>query len=149
MPLRDHFRSPVSRRSSWEGFHAMLAMEMVRQMATQLPDTMVAEPRVHLGTLSEIPLTPTPGVGTNLPEQYAYEVLIFDSNRARAMVAAIEIVSPANKDRPGHRQLFVAKCADLLQKSVRVDRGPGHDPAVQFVRRTSRPSWSARPSARR
>jgi hypothetical protein len=33
-------------------------------------------------------------------------------------VAAVEIVSPANKDRPESRQLFVAKCAALLRKGV-------------------------------
>ncbi len=35
-------------------------------------------------------------------------------------MAAIEIVSPANKDRPEHRRAFVAKCAALLQKLVSV-----------------------------
>jgi len=35
-------------------------------------------------------------------------------------VAAIEIVSPANKDRPEHRQVFVAKCAALLRQGVSV-----------------------------
>ena len=33
-------------------------------------------------------------------------------------MAAVEIVSPANKDRPESRQMFVAKCATLLQKGV-------------------------------
>jgi hypothetical protein len=32
--------------------------------------------------------------------------------------AAVEIVSPANKDRPEHRRTFVAKCAALLQNHV-------------------------------
>lgn len=35
-------------------------------------------------------------------------------------MAAIEIVSPANKDRPEHRHAFVAKCAALLQNQVSV-----------------------------
>jgi hypothetical protein len=35
-------------------------------------------------------------------------------------VAAIEIVSPANKDRPEHRRLFAAKCAGLLREGVSV-----------------------------
>jgi len=33
-------------------------------------------------------------------------------------VAAVEIVSPANKDRPDSRQVVVAKCASLLPKGV-------------------------------
>ena len=38
----------------------------------------------------------------------------------RRVVAAVEIVSPANKDRPEHRRAFVAKCAALLQERVSV-----------------------------
>jgi hypothetical protein len=53
-----------------------------------------------------------------LIEEYAYEVLIFDQTRGRELVAAIEIVSPANKDRPENRQAFVTKCAALLQNRV-------------------------------
>ena len=52
------------------------------------------------------------------PEQYAYEVLIFDVERDRRLVAAVEVVSPANKDRPESRQLFVAKCLNLLRQDV-------------------------------
>jgi hypothetical protein len=36
------------------------------------------------------------------------------------LVAAIELVSPANKDRPEHRNAFVGKCAALLQKGIAV-----------------------------
>src|ERR1019366_3812455 len=36
------------------------------------------------------------------------------------LVAAIELVSPANKDRPEHRRAFAAKCAALLQNQVSV-----------------------------
>ncbi len=35
-------------------------------------------------------------------------------------MAAVEIVSPANKDRPEHRRAFVAKCAGLLRERVSV-----------------------------
>src|SRR5262249_6226159 len=38
----------------------------------------------------------------------------------RRLVAAVEIVSPANKDRPEHRRAFVAKCIALLQQLVSV-----------------------------
>ena len=33
-------------------------------------------------------------------------------------MAAVEIISPANKDRPQSRQLFVAKCFNLLRQDV-------------------------------
>src|SRR5262249_16008283 len=46
------------------------------------------------------------------------EVLVFDLQRDRRLVAAVEIVSPANKDRPESRQLFLAKCFQLLRNDV-------------------------------
>ena len=54
MPLRDHFRPPVSKKSSWEGFHGMWPASIVQQLRKQLPPGYVAEPHIHLGTLMEI-----------------------------------------------------------------------------------------------
>lgn len=113
MPLRDHFCPPVSKTASWEGFHGMWPASIVRQLRKQLPPGYVAEPRVHLGTLMEI------DVG-DPPDEYEYEVRVFDVERERTLVAAIELVSPANKDRAESRQAFVAKCAALLRKGVAV-----------------------------
>ena len=149
MPLRDHFRPPVSKRSSWEGFHGGWPMRIVEELAPRLPDGFVAEPRVHLGSYYEIdvctfeqdeyeegvsgstweahggvatatqaPPAPTLTLDAEFPDLYAYEVLVFDVERDRRLVAAIEIVSPANKDRAESRQLFVAKCFNLLRKDV-------------------------------
>ena len=47
-------------------------------------------------------------------------MLVYDEKRGCRLVAAVEIVSPANKDRTEHRNVFVAKCAGLLQKGVAV-----------------------------
>jgi hypothetical protein len=148
MPLRDHFRPPVSKRSSWEGFHGLWPGIIVQRLAPLLPDGLVAEPRVHLGSYCEIdvcafdreqtepafelgrrssvavatapqaPPAPTLTLDAELPEQYAYEVRVFDLERDRRLVAAVELVSPANKDRPESRQLFVAKCLNLLRSDV-------------------------------
>jgi hypothetical protein len=147
MPLRDHFRPPIWNKASWEGFHGGWPMEMVRQLGPQLPDNFTAEPRVHLGSYFEIdvcayedephpsrpsaakdhggtataiwsPPRPTLAIDAEPSEQYAYEVLIFDQSRGRLLVAAVEIVSPANKDRPKNRREFVAKCAALLGQGV-------------------------------
>ena len=148
MPLRDHFHPPVSKTASWEGFHGMWPASIVRQLRKQLPPGYVAEPRVHLGTLMEIDVgalathevartgrsngsgtavttawtatAPAVAVETDPPDEYEYEVRIFDVERERTLVAAIELVSPANKDRPESRQAFVAKCAALLRKGVAV-----------------------------
>jgi hypothetical protein len=148
MPLRDHFRPPVWTHSSWEGFHGMWPATIVQQLSRVLPDDFTAEPRVHLGSYFEIdvcayennkqealgwtstsdsggvatatwaPPQPTLVLDADLPEQYEYEVLVYDQSKGRLLVAAVEIVSPANKDRPENRRVFVAKCVALLQKHV-------------------------------
>ncbi len=66
------------------------------------------------------PPQPTLAVVTDLPAQDVYEVLVYDEKRRSRLVAAVELVSPANKDRPEHRRAFVAKCAGLLQERVSV-----------------------------
>jgi hypothetical protein len=150
MPLRDHFRPPVSKKSSWEGFHAMWPTTIVQGLRTQLPPGFIAEPRVHLGTLMEVDVgaleadeaprfgalqangnggvatarwtaaEPVVLAETEPPDEYEYEVRVFDLDRERRLVAAIEFVSPGNKDRPESRDSFVAKCAALLRKGVAV-----------------------------
>ena len=64
------------------------------------------------------PPKPTLTLELDPTEIYEYEVLIFDQQRGRELVAVIELVSPANKDRPETRQAFVSKCAALLQKKI-------------------------------
>ncbi len=66
------------------------------------------------------PPRPTLSVPTDLPAQDEYEVRVYDAKRGRRLVAAVETVSPANKDRPENRRAFVAKCAALLQERVSV-----------------------------
>lgn len=46
------------------------------------------------------------------------EVLVFNAEGGATLVAAIELASPANKDRPETRRAFAAKCASLLQQGV-------------------------------
>jgi hypothetical protein len=64
------------------------------------------------------PSKPTLSIRTSLPEQDIYEVRIYDEDQGTKLVAAIELVSPANKDRREHRETFVAKCASLLHEQV-------------------------------
>lgn len=63
---------------------------------------------------------PTVAVETEIPEEAEYAVKIYDVERDRTLVAVIEIVSPANKDREESRGKFVANCATLLQQGVAV-----------------------------
>lgn len=48
------------------------------------------------------------------------EVLVYNPARSARPVAAIELVSPANKDRPETREAFGAKCAAYLQRRMGV-----------------------------
>jgi hypothetical protein len=66
------------------------------------------------------PARPTLAVVTDFPAEAVYEVRIFDQQRGGRLVAVVEIVSPANKDRPENRRGFVAKCAAFLQEQVSV-----------------------------
>ena len=148
MPLRDHFRPPIWTKASWEGLHGMWPATIVQRLSKTLPAGFTAEPRVHLGAFFEIdvcayeekqaeeggfntdvdsgglatatyaPPQPTLTVDTDLAEQYEYEVKVYDQSRGRVLVAAVELVSPANKDRPENRRAFVTKCAALLQQDV-------------------------------
>ena len=149
MPLRDHFRPPVDDSASWEELHGQWPAMIVQQLRKQLPDGYVAGPRIHLGSFVEIdvaafeqdepppisgttdgnggvatavwaPARPSLAVETSLPDFDEYEVRIYDAKRGRHLVAAIEIVSPGNKDRPEHRNAFVGKCAALIQKGIAV-----------------------------
>lgn len=45
---------------------------------------------------------------------------VYDKENARTLVAAVELLSPANKDRPSHRREFLTKCAAYLQQRVAV-----------------------------
>jgi hypothetical protein len=78
------------------------------------------EDGVATATAVRAPPRPTFAVAADLPDQYAYEVRVFDTWRDRRLVAAVEIVSPANKDRLENRGAFVTKCAALLQQRVSV-----------------------------
>ncbi len=109
MPLRDHFRPPVSRQVSWEEIHGGWPMVIVQQLKKQLPPGFVSGPSVH-----------SVAVETEIPDYDEYEVRIYDAERERTLVAVIELVSPANKDRPEKRNAFVGKCAALLQKGIAV-----------------------------
>lgn len=120
---------------------------MVQQLEPKLPEEFTAEPRVHLGTNFEIDVcayewevgfssteggggtatatllapAPTRVSAVELTEEYAYEVLIFDHGRGRQLVAAIEIVSPGNKDRSESRQAFVGQPLPTLPIWLRED----------------------------
>lgn len=73
-----------------------------------------------LATVVWAPPLPTLSVATDLPDQDVYEVLVYNEKRRCRLTAAIEIMSPVNKDRPEHQCTFAARCAALLRERVSV-----------------------------
>jgi hypothetical protein len=150
MPLRDHFRPPLDKKRSWDGLHGQWPAMIVLELAKHLPRRYAAAPNIHLGSSIEIDVAtfeedisetsaivdqnqgedpgmatwaapePTSILAIDFPDLDEYEVRVFDSYRDSRLVAAVEIVSPSNKDRPEHRRAFVAKCARLIQGFVSV-----------------------------
>jgi hypothetical protein len=133
MPLRDHFRPPLADRRSWSGFHGGWPAMIVVALNQRLPERYVAASRVGLrSTIEDVaeddgggvatavwaPPQPTLAVASDLPNVDEYEVRVYDTRHGRRLVAAVEIVSPSNEDRPEHRRAFVAKCAAMLQDRV-------------------------------
>jgi len=59
------------------------------------------------------PMLSMPGVR---PE--TFEVLVFHDDGGARLVGAIELASPANKDRPDQRRAFAVKCASYLYQGI-------------------------------
>ena len=140
MPLRDHFHPPLSTLRHWESFHAAWATEIMRTFNRGvLPEGCFAEAQVHIGSQVEIDIAafeqaPANGDGGGvatatwappatklvIPAVFpdVIELQILRDFGGATLVAAIELVSPGNKDRPETRQAFVAKCASYLQQGI-------------------------------
>jgi Protein of unknown function (DUF4058) len=130
MPLRDHFRPPVSKTHSWDEVFGGWPPEIVRSLRSVLPSGFRSGPRISIApkrtdltqddgeheTVTNPP--PTLTVEADIREQDQYEVFIYDVERGRKLVAAIELVSPSNKDRPDSRESFIGKVAELLRQDV-------------------------------
>jgi hypothetical protein len=144
MPLRDHFHLPLRGLCTPESFHSGWANEIVRQLNKTLPTAYVARPNVKLGvdveadvgTLEDTgrepeaegggvatavwaPPAPTLSAAVDFHRLDVFEVQVHREGGLE-MVAAIELVSPRNKDRPAARRHFAAKVAAYLQAGVSV-----------------------------
>jgi hypothetical protein len=144
MPLRDHFRPPVSDCASWEELHGAWPSTMAYRLNHILPPDYRSGVKIHLGNVVEVdvaafrldssgPLedhadtdsaltweapSPTLLLETDELTPPEYEVRVYDQRHGRRLVAAVEIVSPRNKDRAEARDAFVSKCHAMLQQEV-------------------------------
>jgi hypothetical protein len=133
MPLLDHIHPPLSERRPWHAFHNSWATYLSSQLNALLPEGYFAEANVqfgveidvaafqeHIATPPQAAWTPPPPLASfplELPGAVV-EVGVFSRSGGPVLAGAVELVSPANKDRPAHREALVTKCAAYVQAGV-------------------------------
>lgn len=144
MPLLDHFHPPLHGPRRREGFHHSWATFIAQQLNRDiLPPDYYAESEISVGPELEIDVatmkyTLHGGGGKNggtmvwAPERPkisakvdfarldSYEIRIYQDLGGAELRAAIELISPGNKDRAGNRRTFAAKCAGYLKHGIGV-----------------------------
>jgi hypothetical protein len=142
MPLLDHLAPPLATARRWEGFHNGWAEHLATSLNEVLPPGYVAEPNVRYGPrlqidvlasetsqdpvappMSEPPIFRPGGPTAVVPATYpdTFEVRVSRTGpEGSILVAAVELVSPSNKDRPAARRSFASKCAAYLAEGMGV-----------------------------
>jgi hypothetical protein len=145
MPLLDHFNPPLNRTHPWRSFHGAWAAAMARLLNQGvLPPGYYAVPLVDRDGPVEIDVAalreqgaserpgaeaapqtwapPAPGLAVvvELPAVDSVEVQVFADDGDPRLAAAVELLSPRNKDRPQARQAFAVKCVGYLQQGCSV-----------------------------
>ncbi len=142
MPLLDHFHSALSERRHWGAFHAQWAGSIAHALNRTLPADYFAETQVYAGPRFEVDVAKFEEAGSSaggvatlirpktvlsvpslvlpaiFPPEFAVNVM--ETSGGPNLVAAIELVSPANKDRAESRLAFAVKCAAYLQRGMGV-----------------------------
>ena len=135
MPLLDHFREPLWPTRQWHSFHNAWATFIASDLNKKLPEGYFAEGNVQFNIEIDVASLQRPGFETGLAEQSwqppaptltlpftsttdIVEIQINETSGGTTLVGAIELVSPANKDRESSRDAFVNKCANYLQQGI-------------------------------
>jgi hypothetical protein len=142
MALMDHFHPPLGDRRHWHAFHNAWATYISSDLNRQLPEGYFAEANVKFGIEIDVAtfeearrVSPAQGpvaAGPNggwTPAQPVMtipltvitdtvEVAVFHEEGGPVLAGAIELVSPANKDRPESRGAFVSKWAAYVQQGI-------------------------------
>ena len=145
MPLLDHFRPPVFPNHHWDSFHSNWATRLADALGEWLPPGFIAEEHTYAGSRAEIDVAafedpaarPAGGNGVAVAGSATYappaapltapavfpdsfEVRVFRTTGGLTLVGVVELVSPANKDRPAERRAFAVKTASYLHQGVSV-----------------------------
>jgi hypothetical protein len=122
VPLLDHFRAPLSDTASWASFYSNWATRLADALTDLVPPEFRVEEHARHGPSVEIdtatftaPAAP-PAMPVAFPD--TFEVRVYSTVSGKTLVAAVELVSPGNKDRPDERRAFAAKCASYLYEGT-------------------------------
>jgi hypothetical protein len=137
MPLHDHFRGELARRRGWTSFHAAWATYIAEDLNERLPPGYYAGPHaryeveIDVATWSESgacggsagtdwkPTDPQ-AVAPFIATTDEVEVRVYRNEGGAVLAGAVELVSPANKDRAETREAFVSKCRGYLDQGAGV-----------------------------
>jgi hypothetical protein len=147
MPLHDHSRPPLRNRPRHKSLNAAWATYLSNGLNHGgLPPGYRAYPEVSVGIGLEADVATYEGEGraaatdgngavatavwapprpplvvpVDFSDLEVLEVQVIDDEGDGRLVAVVELISPANKDRPSHRAAFAARCATYLQQGVSV-----------------------------
>jgi len=138
--LQDHFHPPLSVHRHWHAFHNAWATYIAADLNHRLPEGYFAEPNVQFGIEIDVatfeeseledeknfqpaktchwqPPAPTQSIPFQ-PVSEAVGITIFNQEQGTTLAGAIELVSPANKDRAASRSAFISKCEVYLQQQI-------------------------------
>jgi hypothetical protein len=137
MPLLNHFVPPLSVTRPWEGFHTAWTTTIAQELNRILPPEYVAIPQTSRGPQVEVgvaalelaaaggaaapgwsPAAPGWAADLDWSDRDLFEVRVLDQRDGPRLAGAVELLSPANKDRPAGRRAFAGKCAGYLRAGV-------------------------------
>jgi hypothetical protein len=138
----------LSTERRWESFHSSWATRLADALTERwLPPDYIAEEYAHMGPSVEIDVatferTPAasaaeggaavvtvgakmwapPAADGVLPAVFSetFEVRLLSTDTGPRLVAAIELISPGNKDRKAERRAFATNCASYLYQGISV-----------------------------
>ena len=112
MPLLDHFHPPLHPRRRWDSFFVTWAGTIADALNDALlPAGFFAEEYARIGSIL---------ASDDVAQTDEFEVRVYEAEGGARLVAALELVSPANKDRESHRRAFATKCAGYLAQGIAV-----------------------------
>ncbi|WP_332960295.1 hypothetical protein [Microcoleus sp. AR_TQ3_B6] len=128
----------------WHAYHNAWATYIASDLNDKLPEGYFAEPNVQFGIKIDVaafeeslPELENPETVIRLPIDFPnnwlpppaqtvpflstaqiVQVSIFNTEGGPVLAGAIELVTPANKDRSTHRDAFVSKCETYLPQGI-------------------------------